>query len=259
MEKNSSLGVPIAIVIAGLLVAGAVYFGGSKGGTPATPEVEVVKGEVLIPAVTSADHIVGNPDAPVVIVEYSDTECPFCKVFHGTLNRIMDTLGKEGKVAWVYRHFPLEQLHKKAPREAAATECAAKLGGNDGFWKFTNDLYNTTTSNDKLEDSELPKIAARAGLNVASFNACLSSGEFSSKVQGQYEDAIKAGGTGTPFSVLVSKKKMGDDFNDFLKAKIVELNLPPTIFSLSDDGYRLAASGALPDTLMREILDEMMK
>lgn len=262
MEKNNSLGVPIAIVIAGLLVAGAVYFSGGDNGTVAgttTESFEITEADVSIPPVTSADHIVGNPDAPVVIVEYSDTECPFCKIFHGTLNRIMDTMGKEGKVAWVYRHFPLEQLHKKARKEAQATECAAKLGGNDGFWKFINDLYETTTSNDRLDESELPKIAARAGLNVAAFNTCYSSGEFADKVQAQYEEAIEAGGSGTPFSILVSKKKQGEELTNFLKEKTIEMQLPPTLFVLSEDGYRLAASGALPDVLMREIIDIMSK
>ncbi len=78
------------------------------------------------------DHIRGNPDAPVTLVEYSDFECPFCKRFHPTVKRIVDEYG--GRVRWVYRHFPLDEIHPvKARREAAAAECAAELGGNDAF------------------------------------------------------------------------------------------------------------------------------
>ncbi|HEY4512581.1 MAG TPA: thioredoxin domain-containing protein [Candidatus Paceibacterota bacterium] len=104
-------------------------------------------------AVTSADHIKGSLSASVKIVEYSDLECPFCKRFHTTMQEVMNTYNKDGKVAWVFRHFPLAQLHSKAPKEAEATECAAELGGNDGFWKFVDKINEITPSNNKLDQA----------------------------------------------------------------------------------------------------------
>ncbi|HEY4512123.1 MAG TPA: thioredoxin domain-containing protein [Candidatus Paceibacterota bacterium] len=103
--------------------------------------------------VTAKDHIKGNSSAPVKIVEYSDLECPFCKRFHATMLEVMSTYGKDGKVAWVFRHFPLAQLHSKAPKEAEAAECAAELGGNDGFWKFVDKINELTPSNNKLDQA----------------------------------------------------------------------------------------------------------
>ena len=100
--------------------------------------------------VTPADHILGNPNAEVFIVEYSDLECPFCKQFHKSMLEIMSEYGAEGKVAWVYRHFPLDQLHSKARKEAEATECATELGGNDAFWEYTNKIFEITPSNNGL-------------------------------------------------------------------------------------------------------------
>ncbi|PJE75845.1 disulfide bond formation protein DsbA [Candidatus Uhrbacteria bacterium CG10_big_fil_rev_8_21_14_0_10_48_11] len=155
-----------------------------------------------IAPVSSSDHILGDPKAPVVIVEYSDTECPFCKQFHTTLQQVYSQ--NNGEVAWVYRHFPLASLHSKAPHEAEATECAAELGGNDGFWKYLDELFSRTTSNNTLDESALPEIASAAGLDVNAFNKCLSSGKYTQKVQDQYDEAIAAGGTGTPYSVIIA-------------------------------------------------------
>lgn len=103
--------------------------------------------------VSPDDHILGNKKAKIVIVEYSDLECPFCKVFHNTMHQVVEK--SNGDVAWVYRHYPIPQLHKKAFREAEATECAWEQKGNDGFWKYMDKLFEITTSNDGLDESRL--------------------------------------------------------------------------------------------------------
>ncbi|OGI95322.1 hypothetical protein A2917_02025 [Candidatus Nomurabacteria bacterium RIFCSPLOWO2_01_FULL_42_17] len=98
--------------------------------------------------ITSDDHILGNANARIVIVEYSDLECPFCKVFHNTMHQVVEKSG--GNVAWVYRHYPIPQLHSKAFHEAEATECAWEQKGNDGFWKYIDKLFEITPSNNGL-------------------------------------------------------------------------------------------------------------
>lgn len=205
MEK---LSVPIAIVIAGGLIAVSLYYSSTRqidNGPTVFNNPAVKTGTIDMRPVSADDHILGNPNADVIIVEYSDTECPFCKSFHSTLKRVMAEYGDSGKVAWVYRHFPLDQLHKKARREAEALECAGDLGGPAKFWEYTHLLYETTNSNDSLPDSELPRMAGVVGLDVNAFNSCLNSGKFASKVEEHYQDAVRAGGTGTPNSILITK------------------------------------------------------
>lgn len=107
---------------------------------------------VNIRPVDPTEHILGNMSGDIVIVEYSDLECPFCKNFHGTMHQVIDT---DPNVAWVYRHYPIPQLHQKAFKEAVATECAWAQGGNDAFWKYTDMIYKITPSNDGLEVAEL--------------------------------------------------------------------------------------------------------
>jgi protein-disulfide isomerase len=200
------LSIPISIIVAGGLIAGALYYSNIKAAKESA-KVAVAPKEATgeMRPISLDDHIIGNPNADVVIVEYSDTECPYCKVFHATLQRVMSEYGQDGKVAWVYRHFPIESLHSKAPKEAEALECANELGGPTKFWEYTNLIYKTTTSNNSLDPAQLPKIAKSVGLDVTAFNTCLSSGKYKDKVEADYQDALKVGGRGTPHSVLVSK------------------------------------------------------
>lgn len=152
---------------------------------------------------TSKDHYLGNSSAELIIVEYSDTECPFCKIFHSTMKDVVRDY--QGNVAWVYRHFPIAQLHQRAGKESEATECAAELGGNEAFWKYTDRIYEITESNDSLDPAELPRIAQQIGLSVTAFNTCLSSGKYASKIEESVREAVKAGARGTPYSVIMDR------------------------------------------------------
>lgn len=202
---------PVAIVIAGLFIATAVFFGTGK--TPSTgtvPQGQVVAQQQTgdlekMKKITSSDHIRGNPNAAVKIVEYSDFECPFCKRFHDTMKQVSSEYGD--KVAWVYRHFPLDSLHPiKARKEAVAAECANEQGGNDAFWKYADRFFELTPSNNNTDvDTVLPRIAREIGLNESKFKICLESGKYDSHVEENVQNAVATGGTGTPWSILVTK------------------------------------------------------
>jgi protein-disulfide isomerase len=192
---------PVTIVVAGLLIAGAVFIVG-KTGTPSTTATTSNK-ITARPYDPATDHILGNPNAPVKVVEYADLECPYCKEFQTTMNQIMDYYGPSGEVAWVYRPFPLAQIHSKAPEEAEAAECAADQGGDAAYFKYIDQIYAITPSENGLDLAQLPIVAQGLGLNVATFNQCLSSGKYAQKVQDSYNEAIKEGGTGTPFILIM--------------------------------------------------------
>src|SRR3989344_1522881 len=113
---------PITIVVAGALIAGVVFLAGKGTITPPGNTDGKVTG--ARPYTPGVDYILGNPNAPVKIIEYSDLECPYCKTFNATMNQIIQYYGMSGNVAWVYRHFPLASIHSKAPKEAEAVECA---------------------------------------------------------------------------------------------------------------------------------------
>ena len=215
VDTLQKFSIPLAIVIAGALIAGAVFYGGgSQGGNFPPPQPGVVLEPVR--GVQSDDHVLGSRAAKVVIVEYSDFECPFCKMFHETMHQIIDEYGQSGEVAWVYRQSPLDILHSKARKESEASECAAELGANDAFWKFADKVFEITPSNDGLDigtynpggagggdAGKLSDIALETGLDKAAFEACLASGRHAERVQRDLDEVGAAGGGGTPHSILI--------------------------------------------------------
>lgn len=200
MNEKQSLSIPLAIIVAGALIAGGIYFSG-KNNQPADGNANtaaVVNTDSIKP-VGAGDHLLGNPKAEIILVEYSDIECPFCKDFHGTLHQLVNEYGPSGKLAWAYRHFP---VHKNSVKEAEAAECAGEIGGNDAFWKYTDLIFETTTSNNGLDLAKLPDIAVEIGLDRDIFSACLDSGKYAAKIEKDRADVTAAGAGGTPYSII---------------------------------------------------------
>lgn len=166
---------------------------------PAAPQAAAVA-----PKIAKDDHIRGDKDAKIALVEYSDYECPFCKSFHPTAQKVLDEY--KGKVMWIYRHYPLS-FHANAQKEAEASECVAELGGNDAFWKFTDALYERTTSNGTgFALDKLGPLAAEVGVNQSKFQSCLDGGKYTQKVKDQLALGTTEGVTGTPGNILLDVK-----------------------------------------------------
>lgn len=232
---------PIAIIVAGALIAFGLSMSGlqdSKNSGQALVSGALTEPKVEIAKVTNNDHIRGNKDAKVVIIEYSDIECPFCKIFHETMKRIQSEY-KADEVAWVYRHFPLSYgdraLHKNAAKEAEATECVREIAGQDKFWEYLDLLYATTKSNDGLDMSTLPTLGEQIGVDKIKLKTCIDSGKYAKKIKESYEAGLKAGAAGTPYTVIQFK---GED-----------------IPLVNEQGQGL---GALPYDVMKKIVDQML-
>lgn len=195
------MGTPIAIIIAGAFIALAIYFGGS--GAAAPPPTANQPQDIVVAPVSPNEHIFGDPNAPITIIEYSDLECPFCKQFHGTMKQIIAAY--PGEVKWVYRNFPLEQLHPNAPKLAEASECVAELGGNQAYWKFLDEIFRRAPINTPFPMGELAAAATSVGVDGTRFTACYESGKYVAAVQASIEAAIAAGGQGTPHNILVTE------------------------------------------------------
>ncbi len=149
-----------------------------------------------IPEVSKDEHIRGNKNAKVTVVEYSDFECPFCGRFHDSMNEV---LASSKDVRWVYRHFPLA-FHATAQKAAEASECVAELGGNDAFWKFADAAFAAAGAH---SDAALAGYAKTAGVNEAKFNTCLQSGKYADKVNKDLQEGQAAGVQGTPGNFVI--------------------------------------------------------
>lgn len=265
VSKKRDVFLPASIIIAGVLVAGAVIWSvGKRAEGPtltAGPNVPAGPDIAAMRAVDDSDHIRGSRDAKVVIVEYSDFECPFCKRFDTTMNEVLASYGND--VAWVYRHYPIAALHTKASKESEASECVAELGGADAFWKFVSRIFEVTPSNDGLDPATLPGIAEYAGVARNAFASCLASGKHASLVEASVREAEELGIRGTPYVVFVLK---GDvDTDDF--AFLAEVNTEfaraypgqPAPFTIDESSDRIGMSGAFPLEIVKQIVATLLQ
>ncbi|MDD5098798.1 MAG: thioredoxin domain-containing protein [Candidatus Colwellbacteria bacterium] len=200
--------VAFAVVVAGAMITGAVIFIGirsEKSGEVAIgPNDEMLaEGEIgelykNVQPVTDADHIFGNKDAKVKIINFSDMQCPYCIVFDETMKQIVADY--DGQVAWVFRHSPLD-FHENAFPAAEASECAAEIGGNDKFWAFLGKVT------EKLETSSgsvnMVDVATSAGINKTAFENCYGASKYDEKISTQMSDAFDSGMEGTPYGIIV--------------------------------------------------------
>lgn len=257
-EKKSTLSLPVAIIVAGLLVAGAIYLSRGESINVAQKTTgEDTLSAIEVNPITEDDHFIGNPDAPVTLIEFSDLECPYCKSFHQTMRALMNEYGTDGRLAWVYRHFPLVQLHPKAPREAEAVECVNELSNKTATWNFINRIFEVTPANNGLEESRLLSLGEELGVDQEDLLSCMNSGRHSVTVATHLEDAVTSGGRGTPHSVLLLKDPISDSATEKIRAEAALLGAPD-IVQFDPSGKVLAISGALPLDFMKKVIDTII-
>jgi len=139
--------------------------------------------------ITKTDHIRGNPDASITLVEFSDFECPFCERQYQTLKQLLKEYPR--KIRLVYRHFPLE-FHQFAQKAAEASECASE---QDSFWEYHDKLFENQTD---YSVENFKKWAGGLGLKTSQFNNCLDTDKYASKVQADAQEGAQKGVNGTP-------------------------------------------------------------
>ncbi len=172
---------------------------GNQGQTP---------GQVQVSA--DDDPAIGNKNAKVYVIEFSDFQCPFCRRFREqTLSQIDNDYIKTGKVYFVYRDFPLEQIHPAAIPAALAAECADEQGK---FWEYHDIIFaeqqKQGSGTIQYDADDLKQWAAQVdGLNTQQFNQCLDSQKYAQEVQKDFQDGATAGVQGTPTFFIGSPQK----------------------------------------------------
>lgn len=217
MKKPVSLifSTPGAIMIGSVLISLSILISGGvirlKNTATATPNFQA-PGQTapIVPEPTDNpgpvkvsvddDPVLGDKDAPVTIIEFSDYECPFCKRhFDQTLGQLKKDYIDKGKVKMVYRDLPLPFHDPMATTEAIAANCARDQGGDTTYFKYHDQIFKRTTSNGNgLSKDDLYTIASDLSLNSAIFKTCLDSEKYKDEVQKDLDDASKVNASGTP-------------------------------------------------------------
>ena len=168
-----------------------------QGGAPGAPVDDKVSMQLPAGGVT-----VGRDDAPLVMVEYTDYQCPFCQQFHNTAwDQIKKNYIDTGKVRFINRDFPLD-FHENAKRAAIAAHCGAEQGK---FWELRHVMH---VNADKLQADKLVGYAKDLGLDVAKFSTCVLTDKYKEDVEKSYAEGLAAGVSGTP-SFIVGRVENG--------------------------------------------------
>lgn len=201
-----NLFIPLSVIIGCMVIAGAILFsGGNQSAPPKTQTATAVAGTPTPPPPISAEglrrseqaHVYGNADAKVTVVEFSDFECPYCARLHPTLKRIVDE--SSGKINWEYRHLPLPN-HVNARTGAIASECVAALKGQQAFFTYAERLLTTIGQH---SDAFHKKEALALGVLSTDYDSCIKDAAKAALVDGDLGAAQKAGGSGTPYSLII--------------------------------------------------------
>ena len=165
----------------------------------------------------------GPADAPVVIIAFSDYQCPFCKRAEPTIDAVLAKYPTQ--VRLVFRHLPLDGLHPQARSASIAAVCAEQQGK---FWEYHAKLFENQQA---LGDEELARYATEVGLDMTKFKACQQSPETAQRVQLDADVARSAGITGTPAffinGILISGARPLEDFEKWIDLELAEKGQTP--------------------------------
>jgi len=221
------------VLVAVVIIGGVLMFSGNKSdGTNNS-------GTGTVSASMDDDAVLGDANAPVTIIEFSDYQCPFCRKFWTeSYPQIKSQYIDTGKVKIVFRDLPLTSLHPMAQASAEAAECVRELGGDDAYYEYHDKMFSeqnildsgnptgTVSKTIQYTSTDLKSWANEIGYDIG---ACLDSGKYSSEVQKDARDAQAAGGTGTPYFVI-----------------------------MGSDGKGSALSGAQPFSAFKQVIDSKL-
>ena len=204
------------LLMAVVIIGGFFMFTGDK--TAVTGNTVTQQQPDTQPSIVKAsvddDPVLGNANAEITIIEFSDYQCPFCRKFWTeTLPSIQKEYIDTGKVKFVFRDFPLDSIHPAATPAAESANCVKEKGGDEAYFKMHDKIFqegNILDGGDPITGPvkgtaqftavDLKKWAKDLGYDISS---CLDSGKYKSEIQKDLADAQAAGGQGTPFFVII--------------------------------------------------------
>lgn len=186
-----------------------IYIRNSEDVLGTTENKQATKPQAIFVSIDD-DPMIGNPNAAITMIEFSDFQCPFCKRFHdNTFPLIKTNYIDTGKVNFVYRDFPIQGIHPNALPTALASECADDQGK---FWQYHDKIFQNQEEWKSLDLNQivtlLKQYAGELKLNEDEFGACLDSGKYVDEVNNDYQDGQKYGIEGTP-GFFIGNDKIG--------------------------------------------------
>ena len=179
---------------------------------------------MLQPQVQPSDHATGRADAPVTLVEYGDFQCPYCYSAHPIVLALQKQLG--ANLRFVFRNFPLSELHPHALHAAEAAESVAAQVGDTAYWRMHHAIFeHQQDSSDALDDAHLARYAAESGGDPDQVTMDLANNAYVERVRSDFESGVRSGVNGTPTFFINGHRHDGSfEFDDLIAA--IDARLP---------------------------------
>jgi protein-disulfide isomerase len=194
---------PGAIVFAGAVIAFAIYATAHHTSSASNGNPQLTR------PVSTTDHVLGNPTAPVVLIEYTDTDSEYSKDFQGVMEQVIQDYGPNGNVAWVYRDYPLVDQDVNSEKDDEAAECVAGLSSgstsSSEFFSFIDAMQAAAPGDSQFDPTNYDSLVTTLGISTGSFDDCLSAHTYEKKVEADYNNGVQIGVSGTPYSILEVK------------------------------------------------------
>ncbi len=220
VEKNF---LALAILVAGALISGSLFYTNSGGKELTKAQIRPPGQNAVVEVSEDDDPFLGNKNAKVAIIEFSDYQCPFCRAFwRDSLPQLKKEYINTGKARFVYRDFPLS-FHPMAAVSAQAAECAEEQGK---YWEMHDIIFSEQDKRGQgtvqFTVQELKGWALEIGLDANKFNQCLDSERYKLEVEKDFSDGSTAGVSGTPTFFINGKSIVGAQPYSVLKSIIEE-------------------------------------
>lgn len=219
-DSRNILFVSLSIIIAGIIIAGAILISKNNNILPPPPPSGNDQNNNPEPIVRKDvseddDPIIGDKNAPITMIEFSDFECPFCKrFFDESLSQIEKNYIEKGYVKLVYRDFPLTNIHPNAQKAAEAAECADE----QGKWRAMHDIIFKNQQSG-LSIDNFKKWAKEIKLDAKKFDECLNSDKYKAEVEKDLNDGLSYGVQGTPSFFINGELLVGAQPYQIFKSK----------------------------------------
>lgn len=215
--KSGGSGRFLVILVAIAAAGGFALWQSTRRGDAGTPVAVPI-----LPADTAGfrGYVLGSPDAPVEIVEYADYQCPACQVFEvlqfpDVKSRLIET----GRVRWVYRDFPLDNIHPHARLAAHAAACAEEQGK---YWEMHTRIYAAQPDWSRLANAggAFRDLAGDAGLDGGRFRGCMSAGRYQGRIEASAREGVRLGVGSTPTLIIGGRRYEGAQPYDRIRALV---------------------------------------
>ncbi len=248
--------IPISIIVAGLIVSGSILQSSdlSLNFFDRNEKSQEVTG---ISPISPEEPILGNPEADIIIVEYSDTECSFCISFARERDRIMSFYGESGMVAWVYRTLPV--LNSVSKKKAMALECVAEEHNDHVFWEYLRMIQETDITDPKNggTDTELLKQPLKKiGVSTEFLSNCIEDERYKNKVQRNIQEAVASGAERTPFLIILLPERLSSSQEERIKETVRDI--PADLVLIPSNSDRLLINGSVPAEIIKEVLNAIL-